>query len=116
MGKIFINTNKGDIEMRANVTNSELVIATGILIHEMIGHLSEEYGMKEEIKKVLCDNINSDELNADKLNDEIFSRVVSVSTSGKANERMGKIIDEISKQGGDLVSNFLDYLGEKYGK
>ena len=78
MGEIFINANKGDTKMRANVTNSELVIATGVLIHEMILHLSEEYGMEEEIKKVLCDNINSDELNVDKLNDEIYSRVVSV--------------------------------------
>ena len=46
MGKIFININKGDVEMSANVTNSELVIATGTLIHEMIFHLNEEYGMK----------------------------------------------------------------------
>ena len=116
MGKIFININKGDVEMSSNVTNSELVIATGTLIHEMIFHLNEEYGMKEEIKKVLCDNINSEELDADKLNDEMRSRVVSVSTSGNANERMEKIIDEIQKEGGDLVSTFLDYLGEKYGE
>ena len=116
MGKIFININKGDVEMSANVTNSELVIATGTLIHEMIFHLNKEYGMEEEIKKVLCDNINSEELDADKLNDEMYSRVVSVSTSGHANERIEKIIDEIQKEGGDLVSTFLDFLGEKYGE
>ena len=84
MGKIFININKGDVEMSANVTTSELVIATGTLIHEMIFHLNEEYGMKEEIKKVLCDNINSEELDADLIK-------IALSLKDKVNEDMDKL-------------------------
>ena len=30
--------------------------------------------------------------------------------------KIEKIIDEIQKEGGDLVSTFLDFLGEKYGE
>ena len=116
MRGIFIGISGDTSRVRINTTGAGLAVCTGIAIREMVRKLTEDYGMEEEIKKVLCDYINSDCMEPEKLSVEIGTRVVIPSTSGKVHDMANKMVEGMHKNGSNLFQSFLDYLGEKYGK
>lgn len=116
MGRIVIEISKEKINIDASTTSCDFVTCTGMMIKEMVRKLTEDYGMEEEIKKVLCDYINSDCIEPENLSAEIASRVVIPSTSGKVHDMANKMVERMHENGSNLFSSFLDFLGEKYGK
>ena len=116
MRGIVIEINGDAVGAKVRASGSDLAICTGIAIREMVRKLTEDYGMEEEIKKVLCDYINSDCMEPEKLSVEIASRVVIPSTSGMVHDMAHKMVEKMHDDGSNLFNSFLDYLGEKYGK
>ena len=116
MRGIFIEISEDTVRVNASASGSDLAICTGIAIREMVRKLTEDYGMEEEIKKALCDYINSDCMEPEKLSVEIATRVVIPSTSGKVHDMAEKMVEGMHKNGSNLFQSFLDFLGEKYGK
>lgn len=115
MRGITIEISGDSVGVKVSASGSDLAICTGIAIREMVRKLTEDYGMEEEIKKVLCDYINSD-MKPENLSDEIALRVVVPSTSGKVYDMANKMVEGMHENGSNLFSSFLDFLGEKYGK
>lgn len=116
MRGITIEISGDTVGVKANASGSDLAICTGIAIREMVRKLTEDYGMEEEIKKVLCDYINSDCMEPENLSAEIGLRVVIPSTSGKVHDMANKMVEGMHENGSNLFHSFLDFLGEKYGK
>lgn len=116
MGRIVMEISKEKINIDASATRYDFVTCTGMMIKEMVRSLTEDYGMEEEIKKVLCDYINSDCIDAENLAPEIGSRVVAPSVSCKVHEMAYKMVEKMHEDGSNLFQSFLDFLGEKYGK
>ena len=114
MRGIVIEINGDAVGVKVRASGSDLAICTGIAIREMVRKLTEDYGMEEEIKKVLCDYINSDCMEPEKLSVEIGSRVVIPSTSGKVHDMAEKMVEGMHRNGSNLFQSFLDFLGEKY--
>ena len=116
MRGIFIEISEDTTRVNISASGADLAICTGIVIREMVRKLTEDYGMEEEIKAVICDYINSDCMEPEKLSAEIGIRVVIPSTSGKVHDMAHKMVEKMHDNGSNLFNSFLDYLGEKYGK
>ena len=116
MRGIFIEISEDTVRVKISASGSDLAFCTGIAIREMVRKLTEDYGMEEEIKAVICDYINSDCMEPEKLSVEIGSRVVIPSTSGKVHDMAYKMVEKMHDGGSNIFNTFLDFLGEKYGK
>lgn len=116
MRGIFITISEDTARVNISASGADLAICTGIAIREMVRKLTEDYGMEEEIKAVICDYINSDRMEPENLSVEIASRVVIPSTSGEVHDMANKMVERMHENGSNLFSSFLDFLGEKYGK
>ena len=116
MRGIFIEISEDTARVNISASGADLAICTGIAIREMVRKLTEDYGMEEEIKAVICDYINSDRMEPENLSVEIGSRVVIPSTSGKVTDMAYKMVEKMHDGGSNIFNTFLDFLGEKYGK
>ena len=116
MRGIFIEISEDTVRAKISASGSDLAVCTGIAISEMVRKLTEDYGMEEEIKAVICDYINSDCMEPENLSVEIGTRVVIPSTSGKVTDMAYKMVKKMHDGGSNNFNTFLDFLGEKYGE